>query len=195
MRDVRWVLVAAPPLLLVSSLVVLWWAGFAPFPTEPVTVAGYQTAGFCVIGADHNWANCTPAADNPRPAGFGYGFRLGPDAGTGSKDRTYDHYGQWGVEGPLGCWDDGCADSWPETNLTWKIYMRREVPHFGLGAARWLVEGWPLDVRGTDGFWPETAFTTYAACMYRKPANTKDVWYRCMRIEPGEPWRVGNSRK
>jgi len=120
-------------------------------------------------------------------------FRLFPG---GKKTNEYGEYSEWGVEGFNGCWDGGCSAIWHEGygQLQWKIYYDTEVPHFGLGTAKWVVVLFPRNKRPLDGVWAETAFTTYGACMYRKPADTNDAFYECKQIEPGDPWHVGTIR-
>jgi len=175
--------------LLVAIGLAFWWAGFAPFPTEPALLASYQTDNYCTV-PDDNWARCSPGMDNPYPVGSAWHFRLFPKA----EKTGYGEYNQWGVEGYNGCWDAGCLNIFHEQGvgmLQWKIYYDNEVPHFGLGKAKWVViigarRGKPL-----DGVFAETAFTTYGACMYRKPADTNDDWYRCEHIDQEEPWKVG----
>ena len=41
MRAIR-IAVVAFLVLIVCGVLGLWWAGFAPFPTEPVLLAGYN---------------------------------------------------------------------------------------------------------------------------------------------------------
>jgi hypothetical protein len=106
---------------------------------------------------------------------------------------AYGRYNQWGVEGFNGCWDQGCSDIWHESygSLQWKLYLDTEVPHFGLGKPKWLVVLQSSVGKLLDGGWAETAFTTYGACMYRKPPDPNDSFYRCKPIELGDPWTVG----
>jgi hypothetical protein len=176
-------------LVLAGGVVLaLWWAGFAPFPTEPVLLASYQNDMPCNV-TGNNWTDCTPKLSNPYPQGSMGKFRLFP----GGKKDGYGQYNQWGVEGFNGCWDGGCSDSWHEdySSLQWKIYYDTEVPHFGLGKPKWLVILYSRVGKPLDGGFAETAFTTYSACMYRKPPDPNDSFYECKPIEPGAPWKVG----
>src|ERR1700683_2019900 len=92
--------------LIVGSVLGLWWAGCAPCPTEPVLLAGYNTGDRCKV-QDDNWARCYP--DKSHPNGAMSDFRLFPDA---SKKGEYGPYNSWGVEGFNGCWDETCREIW-----------------------------------------------------------------------------------
>jgi hypothetical protein len=176
--------------VIVAVVLAFWWAGFAPFPTAPVLLASYQTDGFCMVPADsENWALCEPRMSQPTPQGSLSDYRMFPN---GNKDG-YGQYNQWGVEGFTGCWDGGCENIFhaQDTNtLTHKIYYDHEVPHFGLGTPKWIVvlQGHTSYV---DGDFAETAYTTYAACMYRKPPDTNADFYKCKKIDTKDPWKVG----
>lgn len=179
--------------LLMVGVVALWWAGFAPFPTAPVLLASYQDAGYCNVQED-NWAKCTPGLDNPYPTGSTWTFRLFPNA----EKTGYGEYNQWGVEGYNGCWDEGCSDIWHEQSvgqLRWKVYYDTGIPHFGLGRAKWVVILLPMSPKSMDGVFAKSAFTAYGACMYKKPPDTNTEWYKCQRIESGDPWKVGRIRE
>jgi hypothetical protein len=173
------------PIIAVS----LWWAGFAPFPTKPVTLASYQFGDACTVN-DQSWARCSPGLSSSYPQGSLSDFRLFPDVEPDRRYGQYGQYGQWGVEGMLNnCWDEGCrtADLGPGVNAMWKIYYTTEVPHFGLGAPKWVL------VLGgqTSGNYAEATYATYSACMYRKPADAVTAFYWCKHIEAGDPWHVG----
>jgi hypothetical protein len=177
--------------LLACVALSLWWAGFAPFPTEPVLLASYQLGGYCSM-RDPNWAKCSPGLENPAPSGSTPDFRLFPGPAGGSAD--FREYGQWGVEGFNGCWDQGCVDSFRDVGtvgLQWKLYMKSEVPFFGIGSPKWVRVIRSFRARPIDGVYPEAAYTTYGACMGRKPVDSSDMYYSCDRIEPVDPWRVG----
>jgi len=177
--------------LLLLGALSLWWAGFAPFPTKPVVMASYHKAGTCVM-RDYDWSNCSPQLSNPAPSGSLSAFRLFTD--SASKSWDYGEYGQWGVEGWDGCWDGGC-DRIHVSMGTWTRYIKSEVPHFGLGSPRWLLVVASYKAMPLDGDYAQAAYTTYGACMYRRPSDTDDVYYKCERIAPDEPWRVGTLRK
>jgi len=180
-------------LLLASAVVALWWAGFAPFPTEPVRLASYQVNGFCTVSGN-NWADCSPDS-RPSPSGSLGKFRLFPKSKR--NDISYGPYGQWGVEGFNGCWDDGCANIFhsPGGSLEWTIYNESDVPEFGLGAAEWVLTVASVKVGQMGQIFPTAAYTTYAACMYRKPADVGYDYYNCTRMESGDPWHVGQIRQ
>lgn len=177
--------------LIVCGVLGLWWAGFAPFPTEPVLLAGYNSGDTCSVQED-NWAKCYPDDIHRSTRGFMSDFRAFPDA---AKKKEYGPYDSWGVEGWNGCWDENCRDIWQGTDhytntLSWKIYETIEVPHFGLGRPKWVVELVPLDMK--SGIWPDAAYTTYAACMYKKKEITDNSGFsECKPIDPEEPWIVG----
>jgi hypothetical protein len=182
---------AGAVLLAAAAAIAFWWAGFAPFPTEPVTLAGYNVSLFCTVRAN-NWAKCDPDEGHPTPKGDMDTFRLFADGKE--SDASYGEYGQWGIEGWNGCWDAGCAELFnvPDITFQWKIYNKTEVPHFGLGAPRWVraVAAYNT-VSGLDGVFAQVAYTTYSACMYRRPADTNTEYYKCVRLQPDDPWRVG----
>lgn len=179
--------------LLIGIALAFWWAGFAPFPTNPVLLASYQEAGFCTVQADNNWANCSPNSPRTNPEGSEWHFRLFPAHEKATHSLLGAGYGQWGVEGFNGCWDDGCSDIWhePEGTLHWKVYNDTEVPHFGLGRPGWVLV---VGSGAAIGVYAEAAYTTFSACMYRKPADKGADWYRCLQIEPEKPWVVGSIR-
>lgn len=177
----------------IGIALVFWWAGFAPFPTNPVLLASYQEAGDCTVQADNNWANCSPSSPRTNPEGSEPYFRLFPGTSKPTRSLLGAGYGQWGVEGFNGCWDEGCSRIWHEPDigmLRWKVYNDTEVPHFGLGRPNWVA----VIVSSTAGVRAADAYTTYGACMYRKPVDTGTYWYQCLRIEPEKPWVVGAIR-
>lgn len=187
---------------LTTIALALWWAGFAPFPTKPVTLASYQVDNWCFVrGA--NWALCSPRLGGPTyagdqrhnvPDGSLSDFRLFPDD---YRPADYGQYNQWGVEGFTGCWDDGCSDFFHNTSadsgdLLWKIYFTTVVPRFGLGTSKWVMTLIAIE-RGGESTYAKAVYTTYGACMYRKPADSNNAYYQCKRIESGDPWVVGKT--
>jgi hypothetical protein len=182
--------------VLIAIALALWWAGFAPFPTSPVLLASYQEAGYCTV-PDNNWADCSPNLPNTNPEGSAWDFRVFTDNEKPTYGLLGAGYGQWGVEGFNGCWDEGCSSIWHDPDiddLRWKIYYDNEVPHFGLGRPRWVVMLLSRHPKPLDGGYAESTFTTYAACMYRKPVGTNTEWYQCLRIDPKRPWVVGKIK-
>ena len=178
--------------LLTAIALAFWWAGFAPFPTDPVLLASYQEAGYCTVPSDNNWASCSPISPNTAPRGSELDFRLFPAKEGPAHSLLGAGYDQWGVEGFNGCWDDECSSIWhlPDLEyLRWTIYYDTQVPHFGFGRPSWVLvvsTSNPL-----DGVYAEAAYTTYAACMYRKAGDAGSDWYTCLQIEPAKPWVVG----
>lgn len=169
-------------LMVAGVALALWWAGFAPFPTRPVDLASYNWAGACTVDGD-NWATCSPHMKRPPLQGSLHGFRLFPE---GYK-TDYGSYGQWGVEGINGCWDSDCRELFHDTALQWTLYIKTTAPHFGLGSPKWVQT-----YTGKDGgSFALAVYTTYGACMYRKPADTEEGFHRCERIEADDPWHVG----
>jgi len=189
---------------LTTIALALWWGGFAPFPTKPVALASWNTTGLpCAVAGD-NWALCSPGLNDPMfpgdrkhdtPEGSLSDFRL---FSGGYKRANYGEYGQWGIEGFNGCWDDGCSDFFHNTDVVsgpamhWKIYYRTVVPHFGLGTPKWVMTLTAIE-RGEGATYAKAVYTTYGACMYRKPADSNDEYYECKRIEAGDPWVVGKT--
>jgi hypothetical protein len=172
----------------------LWWAGFAPFPQKPVTLATYQTADYCTIPAgSDNWAKCAPFVSD-QTVFSSQEFRLFPSDAT---KAGFGPYGQYGIEGYNGCWDAGCADIFHEelfpsqtVTFRWKIYTRVEVPHYGLGAPRWVRI---LVATSGDKSYAESTYTTYSACIYRLPTAESGAFYKCAPIDPKAPWIVGKT--
>jgi hypothetical protein len=57
-----------------------------------------------------------------------------------------------------------------------------------------LLDARIVDAKYVDGVYAMATYTSYGACMYRKPATTNDDTYRCVRMGAGAPWHVGKIR-